>query len=211
MFKFLITYDNKDKSLGGYLNECFNDLSDHLKYLKYQQAAVSLSSGDCTREMIKTHTEGYGTNKFMFTAYTHGTQNSLTVSKKPFVDFDNAINFRNSFFYTCACLTAVELGPELQRQGCLAYIGYKDKVEVLLKYSDIFRKCKNSGIKYFLETGKKLEEAVMYMKKVYDEEVQKLAEGTDGAFIAAACLHKNRRSLEFLGDGELILDDFIVK
>lgn len=126
----------------------------------------------------------------------------------PFITTTNAISFKNSFFYTCACLSAIKLGPELQSKGCLAYIGYDKEVKVALRLANIFIKCKNSGISFFLQGNKTISQTYQFMKESYQTEIEYLANGSFDDFVPAALLQSNLEALKCIGNGQLTLNDF---
>ena len=209
MLNFFVAYDDIDPELGDYLLACFQDIEAFL--LNILNTNVSIISGkQCTEDEIQIHTNNFNGSRFIFLGYTHGSVDALTALKVPFVNSANAVKFKNSFFYTCACLSAIKLGPELEKNGCLAYIGYSKEVNMVFRLATRFIKCKNSGIKFFLQGDKTLGQVYQHMKEVYQMEVDFLANQSFDDFVIAALLQSNMDALVCLGNKELTLSDFVL-
>ena len=208
MLNFLITYDNIDVSLGDYFKGCYSDIDDHLNGID-KKNIVALDGKLCTLTEIEKGISTFRANQFIFIGFSHGKSDALVASHVDYVNFNNAYQFQNSFFYTCSCLSAVSLGPELERNGCLAYIGYNEEVKLVIRFEDTFRKCKNSGIKFFVSGDKTIAETEKFMLETYAKEVELLSESSFDTFVAAALLRSNMTALVCLGNKNLTLTDLI--
>lgn len=202
----ILTYDNTDAGLGPYFNRCYLDLQPFLDALQ-QSAIIALNGVSCTVEVIERHLDDLNGQPFIFIGISHGRSNALVASQHEYISYANAHRFQNSLFYTYACLTALELGPELERIGCRGYLGYSSEVKTNVRFEDIFIKCKNAGIVYFLAGNRTLQETYDFMLANYEKEAKDLSEKDGSAFIAAAFLEGNAKALTMLGNRQLTLND----
>lgn len=207
MLNFLVAYDEQDISVGTYLYGCYSDLESVLETVN-EKNLILINNNESIEDQIVASINVFNGNRFFFIAYTHGNTDALVISHTPYITFGNASQFKNSFFYTCACSSAVNLGPELEKKGCLVFFGYNQEVRMPNLFPEVFTKCKNSGIKYFLEGNRTIQETYLYMIKTYEEECEKLSNQQEDSFLAAAFLRSNMNALVCLGNQELTLNDF---
>ena len=192
MITAILAIDEQDDVLGDFYSDCLRDLqnieNEHvsLSYIKshsLNEAAISL----------KVPAAG----KFLFLAYSHGSANQL-LSKgvNPYIsDTINTHLFKQSFFYTCSCSTAIILGQSLIDNECASYIGYKDKFTVWDYNRPPFVECANFGYKLFLQ-GENIETIIAKMKDKYDEHI----DNYNNDFFGSVHLLANRNALSSLGD-----------
>lgn len=206
MHNFIVTCDNSDESLGAYFHSCYEDISASIITITPSNLS-SLLGVNCTYATIESEIDNLKGVPFIFIGISHGNRNSLVASKSEYINYSNAHRFDNALFYTCACLTALDLGPELQRKGCKGYLGYNKEVKVVIKYYETFIKCKTSGIKFFLQGEHTLLQTYEHMLQLYEIEYHKLNDSGDDAFLAAAFLNSNSKALVALGNLNLTLED----
>lgn len=207
MLRFLITYDDNDASLGDYLTTCYNDISEFLKAAN-NTILVPLRGLLCTEQDVNTSIQAFDRKRFIFISYSHGLGNCLATTNGEFVNFKNSLHFKDSLFYSCACLSAKKLGPELINKGCISFIGYEGKVFVNEDYADVFIRCKNAGIKLFQSGGVTIGHAYNHMRSEYLKEIDRLAAGNGDDFIAASSLNSNVQTLKLLGSDSVTIMDF---
>jgi hypothetical protein len=164
----------------------------------------------CNEADIATSIDGFNGNRFIFIGFSHGDVDCHATTNEIFISSNNSLLFSNSLFYSCACLTARKLGPELLTQGCSTFIGYRSSVYVNEDYDKVFIKCKNSGIKKFFEGKNTIKESYEFMRKTYQNEIDALIIGDADDFFAASSLSGNLKALVFKGNETLTLPDFFV-
>jgi hypothetical protein len=188
----IIAIDEQDEVLGDFFSECLQDLENFendkttlstIKSKALNEAGISLS----------VPADG----KFVFLAYSHGSENELLASGAiPYVsDTINTTLFRESFFYTCSCSTGMRLGQSLIENKCSSYIGYKGKFEVWDYNRQPFVECANHGYKLFIQ-GENIESIIIKMKEKYDEHIANY----NNDFFGAVILLANKKALVALGD-----------
>lgn len=169
---------------------------------------VSLNGLMCTEEQIEAAVTSFDNKRFIFLGFSHGDNNCLETVNDVFVSSNNSSLFSNSLFYTCSCLSGIDLGPELIAKNCSTYIGYNTSFIVIEDYSKYFIECKTSGIKKFLRSDLTIKQSFDFMLKKYQDVIDNLVKGTADEFIAASNLRKNMKGLIFLGNEDLIVKDF---
>jgi hypothetical protein len=206
MIKVIVVYDNKDPVLGTYFEGCKKYL---LSALEYQREFVNnkphtISSLHCNKNYIGSLISSYESNPFIFVAYSHGNEKALRCGGNSYVEKNvNTHKFKNSLFYAMACSTGKELGEDLIKKKCLAFIGYKNEISGFLGDSkkNISINCDNVGIITFLSNDITIFEAFEKMKKYYTQQIDRLYEFKDMLF--AGDLVENRESLVFFGEKNL--------
>jgi hypothetical protein len=213
MINFIIAYDNNDAALGTYFEDCKNQL---LGVLREQNGLVNdkvreISGNQCNNAHIDMLISQYQLNPFIFIAYSHGNEKALCCGNNYYVEKDvNAHYFVNSLFYTTACSVGKELGAHLIKNGCLAFVGYKNEIHAYKQNDkkEISKNCDNAGIIAFLSDDITISEAYMKMKNYYTQQIDRLNDVRDMLF--AGDLVKARESLICLGNKDLKKEDLFV-
>ncbi|GHT17014.1 hypothetical protein AGMMS4956_20290 [Bacteroidia bacterium] len=213
MINFVVAYDNIDTKLGMYFEECKNQL---LGLLEEHNELVNgnvceIAGRQCNNAYIDIMIPKYNTNPFVFIAYSHGNEKALCCNANFYVDKNvNARHFVNSLFYTTACSAGKELGSYLVDSGCLAFVGYKNDINVYIKTDkkDISKNCDNAGIVAFLSENITILEACKKMKTYYTQQIDKLENMKDMIF--AGELVEARDALICLGNENLKKEDLFV-
>ena len=68
---------------------------------------------------------------------------------RPYISLEDTRFFKNDFVFAVSCLTAQEFGPEVVKNGVIAYLGYDIIIENLFNVSDI---CMSSRVRELYET-----------------------------------------------------------
>ena len=160
-----IACDNEDKVLGHFFLSCH----DKIREVAVAKGFVyeSLTSINLTKDNINKYTSD--ADEFVFSAFSHGTDNSLLCGKNIYIETnDNVKNFYSSVFYTFACDTANGIGQEFEDTYVIGYFGYKDSAWVVPGYEDIFVECATKGLVSYIE-GKTLKEAETDLIAEYDK------------------------------------------
>ncbi len=212
MINFVIAFDNKNSELGTYFEASHEDIKN---LLEEQQDSVNsclgISTVTCNMAYIDIEIAKLNQQPFIFIAYTHGLDNCLKCGGNPFISIDNCHHFSNSLFYSTACLIGRKLAPELIKNGCKTFIGFKEESEVFQsdRYKQIFIECDNYAIKMFLTSNNSIGDSFDSMKRNYTNKIDYLHQiGEDPLFIGS--LIANRESLIFLGDKSLKKEDFFI-
>lgn len=198
MAEVIVAYDEQDISLGVYFEKCSNHIIDSLKtgshsYLLWPRQKLN-------SVYVKAIENQLQPKSFIFLAYSHGTEQSLTATDNYVCD-ENLHIFQNTFFYTFSCLSGVKLGPALIEKGCKTFIGYKKDAFVVIGYLDEFEACTNEGIYTFL-VGQTSGES-------YNNIITKYSDTIDAHYktnyFLASVLRSNRDSLVIYGDENLTI------
>ena len=121
----------------------------------------------------------------------------------------NDILLRDRVVYTLSCLSASELGPKAIKDGCIAYIGYKDPLwAVSIEGSDTdfaMFEIWTGGAKELID-GKSIAEVYYWLKRRYKFWIYywELIDGTSSpnawkAPVMLMALEKNLKALTALG------------
>jgi hypothetical protein len=213
MINFIIAFDERNSVLGGYFEDCKNDIArllDEQRHLvKYCKQAAS---NQCTAVYIDLTIPQINDNPFVFIAFTHGDDDGLICNKNAFVSTENSHHFRKSLFYSNACLIGGKLAPILIEKGCKAFVGYKEEVKVYYEnevFKRIFMECDNFALKMFLTSDSTIGHAVESMKNHYTKKIDYALElCEDTLFISF--LREDRDALVCLGDKELKKEDLFI-
>lgn len=213
MINIIVAYDNEDVKLGTYFENCKNQL---LSILEEHHALVNnkpheVSTRHCNNVYIDLLLPKYNAYPFIFIAYSHGNEKALCCRDNNYVEKDaNTHNFTNSLFYTTACSVGKELGEHLISKGCLAFIGYKNSINVYRQdiKNRISMNCDNAGIITFLLDDITIFEAYERMKNFYTQQIDKLYEVKDMLF--AADLVETLDALVFFGNRDLRKEDLFL-
>lgn len=190
MTNIIVAIDKEDEELGGFFEDCDLDLNNF--FSEKNLSVNSLQNNQLNHIYIGVVTEPLDT--FTFLAYSHGSDNELLSKGIPYIDEHNVESFKNSLFYTCSCHTGKLLGSQLIENGCLSYIGYKDKFIVWDFNRSPFIECANYAIKE-IYSGVTSEQAINNAKEKYNEHI----DNYNNDLIGAAMLRSNRDALIHLG------------
>lgn len=192
MIETIIASDEKDSEMGDFFHSCSENLNDYFHEKEIE--VIFLKSGMLNEASIDFITKPL--TKFIFAAYSHGGDCELLQGGLyPYISGTiNINNFSNSFFYTCSCHTAKELGTKLIENGCLSFIGYNGKFTIWDFYREPFIECANWGIKLFYD-GDKSEDIIIKMKDRYTMYIDNYQNDIFGA----AMLVSNRNALIHVG------------
>ena len=153
MINIIIAFDNQNASLGKYFDDCQQDimilLDENAHLIKSCSKVPSLQ---CNVAYIDITIPLLNSNPFLFISYNHGVEDELKCGGSSFISIDNCHHFRNSFFYSTACHIGKKLAPELIRNGCKTFIGFKEASEVFehTSFRQTFIQCDNFALKMFM-------------------------------------------------------------
>jgi hypothetical protein len=206
MINTFIAYDDNDADFGLYFTESHSDVSSDFEK-NVLVVNVSLNGLNCTEANINNVLQGMLGNSFVFIALSHGNEDEFW-SHEVYLSSNNAHRLINAFLYSTACSTGKNLGKVLIDNGCVAFIGYGNEVNVLLNNTKLFYSCENYGIKSFLNNNETIGTSYSKLIDNYTEEIYKLFYGSIDDLIVASVLIGNRDSLVLLGNDSLTRDYF---
>ena len=163
-----IACDNEDKDLGHFLQSCHDRIREVAVENGFDYR--SFTSQSLTKENIDTHTSE--ADEYVFSAFSHGTDNSLLCRNNAYIKVDdNVKNFYSSIFYTFACYSANGIGKEFEESYVLGYFGYNNQAWVVPRYENIFVECATKGLVAYIE-GKTLKDARKDLIAEYDKHLK---------------------------------------
>tara|TARA_R110002096_G_scaffold221459_2_gene410300 strand:- start:4202 stop:4843 length:642 start_codon:yes stop_codon:yes gene_type:complete len=211
MIDLVLAFDDSDADLGVYFALCkddsveiINSLEENRERIRYTQ----IPAIRCTTAYLDISLQALKDVPFIWAAFTHGDENSITIANVSFVEVgnDNSL-FKDSFFYTNSCSCGLNLGQDLIDQNCRVFIGYKKKVYAFKnEYADISLKCDTIGLTSFLTEDITAFEAYLKINQLYTQESRKLQR--IGDILSAGLLINARESLTFKGDKQAKSIDF---
>jgi hypothetical protein len=198
MNNLLAIYDNDDERMGKYFEASHQDLSNKLSFLPHVNF-ISLNTQQCLSKTIEHHISFCESKPFIFIAYSHGSDDSISIGSDKYIHLQNAYFFAETLFYSCCCLTAKELGSKLREQGCRIFVGYNTSITSVADETDsYFQDCENAFIHDFLATDNTIQESLNYMYKKYKEMTKFLLDNYDS--ITASTLGNNLDAFNILCD-----------
>lgn len=212
MINIVIAFDNQNTALGKYFDDCQIDIRMVLD--EQTQLVISytiIPSDYCNEAYFNETIPQLNSYPFIFIAYTHGIENALRCNGSSFISKHNCTHFKNSLFYSTACLIGKELGPELIHKGCKTFVGFNEESEVFEKpaFREIFMECDNYALKLFMISDSTIGQSFEAMKRYYNGQIDHLMElGEDPVFIAS--LTANREALICIGDKNLKKEDLYI-
>ena len=199
----LIVYDDLDSKRGEYFADSHQDLQHKLKpdVISYCQA---LNTKDCLAHTIDYYTRNFSGKKFIFIAYTHGTDKSIFVSEENYINESNAYLFNKSLFYACSCHSAKSLGQVLLDNGCSAFLGFNSSISSCNPEAEaIYQDCENTFIEQFLNTDGTIQECLKTMYNKYREMELHLSQNFN--LFEASVLSRNLSAFQVLCNDEVRL------
>lgn len=177
MVKILIAYDHADPALGPYFSSCYQEMQCHAEQCNtvFQVLELDSSNDDQVLQNAITDLEG---RPFIFTAFTHGENDTILLANSPLVHPKNAYYFGDSMVYTCACNAGKALANHLTHHNCRAFIGfsYENKLPQMDSYDSYFQECEMFGLKIFMEGSSSIQESYDAMIKYYTDKFDELVE-----------------------------------
>lgn len=211
MIKIITAFDEVDVRLGKYFENCKDDIlavieSENENGEIFENELIK--STNCNRAYLDIYLERYKLIPFIWVAYMHGNERSISSNGSVFISSSDDITyFSNAFFYTNSCLSGKILGPELINQKCSVFIGYDDAIMAFKNdYQEVSRRCDNFGIIYFLTSDATTYEAYEAMRNNYTLESNKILQFADP--LSAGLLINAREALVFHGDKTKKKEDF---
>ena len=215
MINFAVAYDDKAGELSDYFTECKNDL---VGFLNEQENLVNdnvleIPSENCNEAFIETQIKAINDHPFVFIAYSHGNDTMLyTVDDSRYVVKDvNSHVFVGALFYSNACLIGRDLGQNLVDNGCIAFIGFNEKIEAFKfdQYKNISISCDNAALKFFFAQDVTIYDAYKAMKSQYTNQIDRLENFKD--MLYAGYLAAAREALIFIGNKEVTREYFHIE
>lgn len=199
--------DEKDERLGTYFQDSEKCLSDNVDSLENVRIYKEVSSDICTMYSVNQLMSSVN-GKCICAVYTHGNSAAFMANGKPYINEENSKNFKDSFIYSTACLTAQTIGKRLIDDGCLAFVGFKNESQVLCDSyrANVIMNCDHACLFAFLNNDISLEEAVKQGIAYYDAQIAKCKRVED--IFLKSILVANREALCVFGDKTLTRNDF---
>ena len=202
MTNIIIACDDEDSRLGNFFKACADDLTVSFSNNHVLETILSKTLNSAYLQII---IENISVSSFIICPYSHGISDALLCGSEKYIEKDiNMHLFSGSLFYSFSCFSSTELGVSLVKNGCKAFIGYKNEASIWTTYQAVFVECANYAMKMF-EQGYSLLSAFNMMKEKHNQEVDKIYT-TD--FLVASIIMENRDGLVLLGDEKIVIEDF---
>jgi hypothetical protein len=207
MSNIIVSYDDNDGDLGDYFEQSYQHLYNFFFALG-NITQHSLNGLESTEENVIQLIASLNGQKFTFVGISHGNDCQLLTDNDCFVDADILEHFENSFFYSTACCTAIELGVKIIENGCYSYVGCNQTTFATFEdYYEIYIECENYCLKNFFSSKVTLKEAFQNMMKHFDDKIDELLQLHDNEILVAMELIGNKDSFVLYGNEQLIADD----
>lgn len=206
MTNLLLMADDEDADLGDFFRLCAEKVKEHASSLEQCECKIFPSNKLRTNIMLHYCIDTFDSQSFVCGAFMHGNETSLFCGEQDIVTEEDALKFKNSIVYFCACHTGRKLLKTLvETGGALAAIGYKDAfhVQKFFNMQPVFSDCATVLFKYFFQ-NRRLSEAVKMMKEDYTNAIDNIYKKDP---LAASFLLVNRDSIAFYGTGNLDLNN----
>lgn len=190
---------------------CREDIVELINEQRIANSIIEITSNLCNIAYIDNLPSLCLDQPFVFIAYTHGSENGLVVNGNSFVSRNNSHYFKDSLFYSTACLVGKGLAMDLIGEGCKAFVGFSEESEVFAKshIRKIFIDCDNYALKMFLTTNATIGDSVKAAKQYYSSKIDKLLEFKENVLFVSALVN-SRDSLICEGNKDLIKEDLFI-
>jgi len=212
MVNVILVFDDYDfgtdeiPGLDYFFKECAIDIRKNLQADKFK--IIEINGEVLNLEKINKSIDEFEDKRFIFIAYSHGSEYALLYSnqEKEYVSNSNISKFSNSFVYTWSCFAGKELGIELIRNNCSVFIGYDKQVIAGTMDTNLFVDAANSGIIKFI-SGCSIMESYYFMKDKYTQIIDYF-DNEKNDYVVASFFRKNRDALLFLGE-DISISEFM--
>ena len=203
MVNSLIVFDENEEKLGYFFKLCREDLDTFFNDLVFE---IDIVSNGVFSIIIKAKTDNLKQEPFIFSAFTHGDNDSLLQdAHHPYITItDDLSSFDNSFIYAYACKSGDILGQEFINFGSKCFIGYNRTISIWNTWMKPFVNTATYGLKLFYN-GSTVNDVYNKIKELYNEEIDKLYKND---FVIASILMENRDALVIYGDKNLDINNF---
>ena len=200
MINIIVSYDDE---LGDYFEQSYQNLNGF--FLSVDQIKEHPLNGlDSTEVNVIGLIQSLNGQKFAFIGISHGNDGQLLTDNDCYVDINVLGHFKNSFFYSTACCTAIELGKKIIDNGCYSYIGCNQSTFATFEnFYDTYIECENYCLKDFLSSTHTLKEAFQNMMKYFDDKIDELLLLHDDEILVAMELINNKDSFVLFGNEQL--------
>lgn len=207
MIRVVVAVDEQNASHGSYFDASKDYLAGLIDELEGDFHVMNSSS--CKKSYVNDSLPAVcGDKPFVFTVFSHGNEKACVAGGQNYVDEQNLDKFKNTLFYSTACLNGKELGQKLIESGCTAFVGFTAESNALSvdDHSEIFMRCDLACLFSFLgNEGKTLKEAMADSEAYYNREIDKLDSFWD--VVAKGLLIENRDTLKVFGNTDLKRED----
>ena len=173
MTNLLLMADDEDADLGDFFRLCAEKVREHASSLEQCECKIFPSNKLRTNIMLHYCIDTFDSQSFVCGAFMHGNETSLFCGEQDILTEEDALKFKNSIVYFCACRTGRKLLKTLvETGGALAAIGYKDAfhVQKVFNMQPVFSDCATSLFKYFFQHDT-LEASIRKMKEKYTDAI----------------------------------------
>ena len=209
MIRIVVASDECNSTHGQYFEASKEYLSSLVDGQEWENELHVMGSNDCKRSYVSTNLPMIcADNPFVFVVFSHGNEKACVAGGANYVDASNAKNFCKSLFYSTACLNGRELGENLVKEGCSAFIGFTEESNAFTEenHQDVFMRCDLACLFSFLgNKDKMLSEAFKEAIAYYNTQIDRLDSFQD--LILKGLLIENRNALTLLGNKELKRED----
>lgn len=205
MIRFVVAKDEANAALGTYFDASKNYLDGLAGGIDTESDLHVMNSKECKRTYVSdTLPKVCGEKPFIFVVFSHGNEKACVAGGVNYIDEGNVGSFKNSFFYSTACLNGRELGVKLVEEGCEAFVGFTEESNAysIDEYREVFIKCDLACLSSFLsKKDKTLKEAESDAISYFNMQIDKLDSLTE--LLIKGALIENREALRVLGNKEL--------
>ena len=170
---------------------------------------TKIEGKDITENVIRSRIKNKNPSFIFFNG--HGSTTSLfDNNKKPFIDINSSDIFKKTVTFTRACDCLKGLGKSAVKEGCKAFIGYKNKFWIARSHKYECRPLKDESAKPILECsniiaeelikGKTVDEAIKRSHEIAADYILKLVYSKEPLAVASLqAVIANDAALDFEG------------